>query len=436
MTAAVSSASDGDTPDYPTRGSAAPASREVAIEVARRLADPVLVGRCLTGAAGKGEGTTWTIEAFARGNAGLAFALSTIARTVGDAALESAAERYLAGALRAIRGAVNPPPGLYTGLAGMLVACAAAGVTSGKAIDDLAAALDRSVGQLADSSRRDGMPVVIFDAISGLAGIIAAATLLPHSEHVADLTRAAVAALVDLVLDDADPPRWHTPGALLPGEWMRQGYPDGNLNLGLAHGMAGAVAALSIGWLSGACVPGHLEAIERGALRLRTAASSDPWGITWPVAVPLGTTPPVFTHAGWCYGSSGIAGALRLAGQATGSPTLAAAAAEAMDATLRRPTGARQLHSPGVCHGTAGLLEIAGVFADDGHAGARQAIGQLREDVLSAFDPRSALGFRVLETGGWVDQPGLLDGVAGIPLALLGADGVAPASWRRVLLLA
>lgn len=426
MTAAASSASSGTVPT----------PRDIAVDVAHRLADPSRVAVALRACGDVGEVPTWTVSAFARGNAGLAFALATIGTAIQDESLTKAATRYLSGALRSIRGATNPPPGLWTGIAGLVVATNAVSRQPGTVLDELIEALEYSLDPLVGASRELGMPVSVFDTISGLAGIVTGLTLLPDQERARRIQTPALAALTDLILDEADPPRWFTPGPMLPGKWMQQAYPGGNMNVGVAHGVAGAISALSICWMHGSRVARQDEAIDRGARWLLEHAGRDAWGLTWPVAVPIGSAMQVYGHGGWCYGASGTAASLRLAGCATGDPTVAAAADQAMDAVLARPAEIRNLRSPGACHGSGGLLQIARVFADAGHLGAKQAIGSLRDEVIACFDPGRPLGYRVLEAEGWVDQPGLLDGVAGIPLSLLDAEGVDLPEWRRVLLLA
>jgi hypothetical protein len=109
-----------------------------------------------------------------------------------------------------------------------------------------------------------------------------------------------------------------------------------------------------------------------------------------------------------------------------------------MEAVFRRPIPARMIDSPTFCHGVAGLLAIVLRFARETDAPVfLDASRALAGQVLAAFEPGSRLGFRNIEFGdNHTDQPGLLDGAAGVALVLLSAaTGVEP-SWDRAFLLA
>jgi hypothetical protein len=108
-----------------------------------------------------------------------------------------------------------------------------------------------------------------------------------------------------------------------------------------------------------------------------------------------------------------------------------------MVAALRRPIEERRIDSPTFCHGVAGTLQCVLRLAHaSGSAplaeGARQLAGQLvamREDV-------ALLGYRAVEVGGvQVDQPGLVDGAAGVVAALLSATVEVEPAWDRAFLL-
>jgi hypothetical protein len=113
-------------------------------------------------------------------------------------------------------------------------------------------------------------------------------------------------------------------------------------------------------------------------------------------------------------------------------------AIEAMNAVYRRPEAVRQIDSPTFCHGLAGLLEITTrFFNDSGLELFQQAACGLTRQLLQSFDSDSAFGFRSVEPDlVKVDQPGLLDGSAGVALALLAAATDTVPSWDRVFLLA
>ena len=93
--------------------------------------------------------------------------------------------------------------------------------------------------------------------------------------------------------------------------------------------------------------------------------------------------------------------------------------------------------SPGLCHGIAGLLEITLRFAHDtGDPEFAAVAAELTGQLLAMHEPDRPFGYRARDDkGAKVDQPGLLDGAAGVALTLLAAaTGVEP-GWDGMLLL-
>jgi hypothetical protein len=128
---------------------------------------------------------------------------------------------------------------------------------------------------------------------------------------------------------------------------------------------------------------------------------------------------------------------LWLAGTARDRPEWRDLAIEAMAAVYRRPIPVRQIDSPTFCHGVAGLLQVTLRFANETRLPLfTDAAVDLTEWLLSAYEPDSLMGFRNWEPGGTrVDQPGLLEGAAGVLLTLLAAATDVEPSWDRVFLL-
>ena len=134
----------------------------------------------------------------------------------------------------------------------------------------------------------------------------------------------------------------------------------------------------------------------------------------------------------------GVARALWLAGVCRGRPEWRELAIEAMAAVYRRPLADRQIDSPTFCHGVAGLLQATLRFANETQLPMfTDAAVDLVEWLLSAYEPDSTMGYRNWEPGGTrVDQPGLLEGAAGVLLTLLAAATDIEPSWDRAFLIA
>ena len=99
-------------------------------------------------------------------------------------------------------------------------------------------------------------------------------------------------------------------------------------------------------------------------------------------------------RAGWCYGSPGVTRAIWLAGVALDRADWCELAVAAMKAVYRRPADLRQITTPSLCHGTAGLLQISLRFFHDTHdPDFADQVALLTSELLEAFDPEQPFGF-------------------------------------------
>jgi hypothetical protein len=291
----------------------------------------------------------------------------------------------------------------------------------------------------------EGVSFGEFDVISGLAGIGAYLLLRREDPGAAVALKAALRWLVALASDTGSPPRWWTPAHLLGDEETAALYPHGNLNCGLAHGIPGPLALMALALSHGIGVPGIEEAVDQLVGWLLGHRADDGWGVNWPYAISLtheglpdrGAPTDGPSRAAWCYGAPGVARALWFAGIARDRSDWRNLAVEAMEAVYRRPIAARQIDSPTFCHGVAGLLQVTLRFANDTALPVfTDAAADLTDQLLSAYEPDSLLGYRNWEPGGTrVDQPGLLDGAPGVLLTLLAAATDSEPSWDRAFLL-
>ncbi|AKF86175.1 hypothetical protein MFUL124B02_22910 [Myxococcus fulvus 124B02] len=224
------------------------------------------------------------------------------------------------------------------------------------------------------------------------------------------------------------------------GETWRRESPEGGHDLGVAHGVPGVIAVLA-----GAVRAGVAEAEARRLL-------DDVWswvmatrlphvGRRFPHEVVAGRTPRP-TRAAWCYGDPGVSLVLFTAARAVGESRWEADALELAREAAKRPQEDSGVKDSPLCHGAAGLLHIFNRFHQaTGEelfaSAARQWLGQ----ALRSWQPGRGIGgfaFWGRDAQGqsaWVERAGLLEGTAGIALALLAAaSGVEP-SWDRVLLM-
>ncbi|MBA2680954.1 MAG: lanthionine synthetase C family protein [Ktedonobacteraceae bacterium] len=264
-----------------------------------------------------------------------------------------------------------------------------------------------------------------FEVIGGVAGIL---RFLLTQRDEPEVQSALGSLLAYLIWVSEEQERWpHRPERL--GAIAKKHYPQGYLDLGLAHGLAGPLAALSLAVLHDYVPSGLREAIERWSTWLVDQQLAMPWGKDWPSVVPLqlhakDCSP---TRSAWCYGTPGIARALWLAGRALADDSLCALAREALASTLRRPAGERNIDEPQICHGVAGLLLICLHFAHDDAAstpGLKEAIPLL----TTALCTRWIASYAQM-------SPGFLTGAVGGALTLIAALTNRESLWDQVLLL-
>lgn len=252
-----------------------------------------------------------------------------------------------------------------------------------------------------------------FDLMSGLTGL--GVGLLYRDRH-PELLRDVLAYLVRLTEPIT------TNGEHLPGWWSEDSpngqpsndWPGGHANLGIAHGVAGPLALLATASRRGISVTGQTAAISHIATwfdRWRNGSSYDAW---WPGMISraewhdqaLWQSGP--QRPSWCYGTPGLARAQQLAAIALGEPTRQRAAEHALAGCISDERQLALLSDPSLCHGWAGLLQATRRTAAD-------AIDDRLAEQLPALHARLT---KHLHDNGQSTVPGLLEGAAGVLLAL------------------
>jgi len=420
-------------------GAEAARALDVARQVGERLRDPRLLQHAIDapprqGMRGYGA---WNPIGLARGRPGLALTFAHLAAAFPDDGWENDAHREVVLAVQALRDERYARTGLADGLAGLAFSVHTIDQSRyARVLATLDGLIERRTQVALASFEADGRGSARedVDVVSGLAGV--GAQLLTRGQI--DALRPVLDRLVRLVAADGHAPAWHTPAEHLLGELLDD-YPDGLLDCGLAHGLPGMLALLSLARAAGVDVSGLDEAIETGAGWLREHAIEDDWGVNWPYFVPLGRgrdRGPA--RAGWCYGAPGVARALWLAGDAAADERIRTLAVDALEAVHRRPLEERHIDAPTLCHVVGALLQITlRAAADAGDGRLRTASAELATGLIDSFDPSSVFGYRDLDPdGAWVDRAGVLEGAAGVVLVLLAAATESPPVWDRMLLVA
>lgn len=269
-----------------------------------------------------------------------------------------------------------------------------------------------------------------FDTIRGLAGV--GAYLLHH-----DPAGTALRAVLDYLVRLTQP--MITDGETVPGWWTHTGptgrdedeFPGGHGNFGLAHGICGPLALLAQSLRRGIVVAGQREAIETICAWLDSWRIDTATGHRWPYMITrdeLGARPAQVQHSGvtrrpsWCYGTAGIARSLHLAGLAVGDATRRRIGEDALVSALTDPAQDALVGDASLCHGYAGLARITTHAATDEPAATR--LRTLATELLGRTLAQPI-----------PDDPGLLEGAAGVGLAVLATVADPATRWDTCLLI-
>jgi hypothetical protein len=372
----------------------------------------------------------------AGGGAGIALLYGQLDRHQPGQGWDATAHDFLRWGVRQTEQAGRIGPGLLVGFGGLAYAArllSKGGTRYGGLLSTLDVQVSRWV--LAGKAFGHGVQVNLFDVIAGAAGTV---PYLLNSGMEPEL-RHLLANLVDVCGHQDGRQNWHTPHDLIMNPLTAKHYPGGNLNCGLSHGSPGILAAMSLAASAGHEVPGQLDAMRELVNWLLDNRLDDEHGPNWPamVALPLGSGEPIAARTTWCYGAPGVARTLWLAGAALGDHVLREFAAESMLAACERLPGDHQVNGASLCHGFAGVLQVVLRFGHDtGDPRFAAAAEMITERLLARYRPDSRFGFHSLEPDGSTgNQPGLLEGAAGVALALLAATVPVAPTWDRAFVL-
>ncbi|HEV7396137.1 MAG TPA: lanthionine synthetase LanC family protein, partial [Pyrinomonadaceae bacterium] len=144
----------------------------------------------------------------------------------------------------------------------------------------------------------------------------------------------------------------------------------------------------------------------------------------------------------WCYGDAGIAAVLLVAARSVKNSAWEREALKIAQSAAGRRADMTGVVDAGLCHGSAGLGHIFNrIFQATGKAWSQKAACSW---FTHTMDQRKAgkgvAGFLSYARDDnnqpqWTEEIGLLEGAAGIALALLAATSSMAPSWDRVLLL-
>lgn len=233
-------------------------------------------------------------------------------------------------------------------------------------------------------------------------------------------------------------------GKVLPGWYManyqqlslrdKALYPEGNFNLGLAHGASGILSFLSIALLKGIHLEGQKEAIEKLSVWIQEHRQVANHSFFWEPVVSFKneihrTKNSTFGgRDAWCYGTPGVASSLLLAGKALNDDKIKQFAIDSFASVFKRSPQEWNLPGPTFCHGISGLLFITQQFAKETQSlDLKEKVQTLKENLMQFYDPSFSFGFKdyfATTNGNFIkmDNVGFLEGAVGILLVMLSLE--------------
>jgi lantibiotic modifying enzyme len=365
----------------------------------------------------------------ASGSAGLAVCSGQLARTRCDPRAADAALTRLEEAVSVL--ATEPlTSSLYSGFTGIAWAVELVDRLLGAGGEDRNGDIDEALASLLQRYPEDAP----YDLINGLTGLGVYALARWPRPGAAPCVLGVVEQLARRARPDRDgvswwtPPSWHGP--------RREFYWPGGVDLGVAHGIAGVIP--------------FLARVHRLGLARQTVRPLLDGAVRWLLAhmvdTPSGPTVPYFVadevepgpaRSAWCYGDPGVAAALLLAARDAGEPAWAAAATGLAVRAATRPPDQTGVVDAGLCHGSAGLAHLFNrmyqMTAEPALADAARFWVERTLELCSAEAPGRGATLTEAARPVW-KGPGLLEGAAGVALALEAAGTTVEPIWDQMLL--
>jgi lantibiotic modifying enzyme len=365
-------------------------------------------------------------HSLSRGEAGLALLYTWLARTGRAPQADAVAWQYLDQAIEGVSTEAMKPS-LYGGFTGVAWAAELVDHLLDPDAGDRNEEVDAALLRLLSQPNR--WPVA-HDLVEGVTGLgVYALERYPRPVAIECLSQ-VVERLHESVQHDEAGFYWWTPPAEIHEEWRKQ-YPSGRVDLGVAHGVAGAIEQAGARPL--------LEGAVRWLLAHSMATEAGP---TFPLWIAPGFQPHQ-ARCAWCYGDPGIAAALLTAARGAAVPEWEQAAVALACRAAERPESETGVVNACFCHGAAGLAHLYNrMYQATAEETLRRAAVYWLERTLDFYRLARDNG------SGWVQgssdpaQPThwtwtgieLVEGAAGVALVLLAATTRVEPLWDRMFL--
>lgn len=392
----------------------------------------------------------WSATDLARGYSGLCVLFGALDRAEPEKGWDKIGHCYLQEIQKEITSEGIKGFGLWTGLAGVIIAARALsrnGERYENFIRELNTVFLRSFPGMMEyiqSKSDEDNSLNDFDVIDGMSGIGRYAMCFKEIPEMRNVVEQIILYLVKLCEDK------RIKGIMVPGWFVsydnyrgygKEEYPNGHFNCGMSHGILGVLAFMSIAMINDIEVTGQREVIHKIVKWMMRWKSIDEFGPVWPARVSWeenveGRLKNVAVREAWCYGSPGVARALWLSGIAVDNEEWKTVALDTFRGTALRPKDRWNIESDTFCHGYAGLLQmVQRMYCESGDELLEDLRDKLVEQVIGLWKPDELYGYQEGDKTDKQDIVGLLDGVAGVFTVLIGVIEEQESDWDLVFLI-
>ncbi|MBE6051038.1 MAG: hypothetical protein E7214_10415 [Clostridium sp.] len=340
--------------------------------------------------------------------------------------------------------------GLWTGLSGVIIAAKSLsrnGERYKKFISNLNCTFINSFMRMFKDMRLQeskGIKTNDIDVIQGISGIGRYVLAFSEDKKMKEILENILLYLVYLCKyidhDGVKVPGWFISFDNYMG-YDRENYTNGHFNCGMAHGITGILALMSISSIKGIVVEGQNEAIKKIVNWLIKFRSYDKFGPIWPGKVSWeenieGKVEDVFAREAWCYGDAGVARAIWLSGVALNNNEWKEISIDTFKGICRRPEEKWNIKSHTFCHGRAGLLQIVQrMYSESEDKEIKVLRDRLVNEVLELWNPSEPYGYHEEDGLDIQHIAGLLDGAAGVFAVLIGLTREEDSDWDSIFLI-
>ncbi|MCY8504112.1 lanthionine synthetase C family protein [Bacillus atrophaeus] len=428
---------------------------DILLEIANSIKDKSEIEKIILGDQNNPEDIIQVVS-LAAGYPGICVFLGYMDKVFPEDGWDVVAHDYLTDLISLIQTNITYSLSLFNGLAGVLVAletCSRGGTRYTTIINQvLTLILENYKHYLSEDLlklKKEGVSASEYDVISGWTGV--GRTLL-HFDQISNkgdfsLKKALhdiaeYLLLVSSIDTLSNKPNWVISNENLPLDTEKKAYKKGYFNSGMAHGISGVLAFLSILKKENYKIKNlelGIKNIQNWLLeKLKTHK-----GIHYIPNVienEVVRNETFFNHRdAWCYGTPGVSRAIFLSGIALNDQRVKVQALELFKTFFSRDEKDRKIISPTICHGYAGILMLTlRMYKDTNDRFLAEKKHDILNEMLTFYSQLSFSKFNNYEliSGKIVEEKkvGLLEGSTGIALVLISFI-FDQDSWDKVFLI-